>query len=237
MQATVQDASSGSKSSISISGKDVTVGSLKASASLGAAAVLFLAGVALDDAATLEASKWDGKAVILAGRRGIKLSEVDQHRKKDDLWLIFHAPIVQGLEPMSEKPSLSFCVFNVSEYMDDHPGGASLLLDSAGEGTLTRAPCDFLCAKNAHPPTRPLALLTHPHGTHRSALSSPVPSLSSLPGKVDSTAEYLAVQHSNGAKKQLGTLVIGTLCEEDAAGLQVKLGSKSGSGGGGCSIL
>lgn len=45
----------------------------------------------------------------------ITLSEVAEHRKKDDAWSVFHGK-----------------VYNITPYMDFHPGGASQLMKCAG---------------------------------------------------------------------------------------------------------
>lgn len=46
----------------------------------------------------------------------ITLSEVAEHRKKDDAWSVFHGK-----------------VYNITPYMDFHPGGASQLMKCAGK--------------------------------------------------------------------------------------------------------
>ena len=48
--------------------------------------------------------------------RSITLAEVEQHVTHDDLWLVIDGK-----------------VYDVSEYMDDHPGGGEILLNAAGK--------------------------------------------------------------------------------------------------------
>ena len=44
-----------------------------------------------------------------------RLSEIAQHNSKEDLWLVIHNK-----------------VYNITEYLNDHPGGGDVLLDVAG---------------------------------------------------------------------------------------------------------
>ena len=117
----------GKPHSVEISGADVTVGSLRALAPCGEATV-FVITVPLDDATTLSAAKWDGRQPVIVGRRGIKLAEVAQHQKKGDLWLVLHAGEVFGGGQSADPGKANYCVYDLSEYMDDHPGGPQSLL-------------------------------------------------------------------------------------------------------------
>ena len=44
-----------------------------------------------------------------------RLSEVAQHNSKENLWLVIHNK-----------------VYNITEYLNDHPGGGDVLIDVAG---------------------------------------------------------------------------------------------------------
>ena len=117
----------GKPHSVQIPSADVPVGSLRALAPCGEATV-FIITVPLDDATTLSAAKWDGRQPVIVGRRGIKLAEVAQHQKKGDLWLVLHAGEVFGGGQSAEPGKAPYCVYDLSDYMDDHPGGPQSLL-------------------------------------------------------------------------------------------------------------
>ena len=48
--------------------------------------------------------------------RAITLAEVEQHVTYDDLWLVIDGK-----------------VYDVTEFMDDHPGGGEIMLNAAGK--------------------------------------------------------------------------------------------------------
>eukprot|EP00740_Mantoniella_antarctica_P003990 CAMPEP_0181361618 /NCGR_PEP_ID=MMETSP1106-20121128/7428_1 /TAXON_ID=81844 /ORGANISM="Mantoniella antarctica, Strain SL-175" /LENGTH=155 /DNA_ID=CAMNT_0023475235 /DNA_START=213 /DNA_END=680 /DNA_ORIENTATION=- len=48
--------------------------------------------------------------------KGIKMSEVEQHTSLDDLWLVIDGK-----------------VYDVTPFMDDHPGGGEIMLSAAGK--------------------------------------------------------------------------------------------------------
>jgi len=50
------------------------------------------------------------------GRPFISMAEVAEHKKQDDIWMVIHNK-----------------VYDVSAYLDDHPGGMEVLLDKAGD--------------------------------------------------------------------------------------------------------
>jgi cytochrome b involved in lipid metabolism len=52
----------------------------------------------------------------------ITLSEVAEHRKKDDAWSVFNGK-----------------VYNITPYMDFHPGGASQLMKCAGKDGMSHS--------------------------------------------------------------------------------------------------
>ena len=106
-----------------------TISSIKSAAGVDAALTLLVSGLPAEDTATLAASRYDNR-VIVAVRRGLTMAEVASHKVTDDLWLALHAPTVFGsAECASTTP---YVVYDVSEYMDSHPGGPSYLLDAAG---------------------------------------------------------------------------------------------------------
>mmetsp|Transcript_15835 Transcript_15835/g.41635 ORF Transcript_15835/g.41635 Transcript_15835/m.41635 type:complete len:142 (-) Transcript_15835:497-922(-) len=55
----------------------------------------------------------------------IRMAEVEKHTKEGDAWMV--------IGNMKTCPETGPKVYNVSEYLDDHPGGAEVMLDVAGK--------------------------------------------------------------------------------------------------------
>jgi len=58
----------------------------------------------------------------MAAERKVTLEELNEHNKTGDLWIVVHGK-----------------VYDVSDFMDEHPGGGDVLLDTAGT-----QPCDWV---------------------------------------------------------------------------------------------
>jgi cytochrome-b5 reductase len=50
----------------------------------------------------------------------LSMDEVTKHKTKDDLWMVIHNK-----------------VYSVADYLDEHPGGEQILLDTAGTDATT----------------------------------------------------------------------------------------------------
>ena len=136
--------------------------------------------------------------VFCAGRSGITMQEVSRHTTKESCWMVLDVSRVFGARGLGLK---SWVVFDVTRYLEDHPGGLDIMLGSSGALT------------PSHPfPARHrrlrLTLLTH---------TQPA-TLLPLPG-MDATAAYIEVEHSKTAHKLLCRYPLGLLAEADALAL------------------
>mmetsp|Transcript_4065 Transcript_4065/g.6628 ORF Transcript_4065/g.6628 Transcript_4065/m.6628 type:complete len:143 (+) Transcript_4065:178-606(+) len=55
----------------------------------------------------------------------IKMSEVEKHNKESDAWMV--------IGNFKNSPETGPKVYNVTEYLDEHPGGPEVMLDVAGK--------------------------------------------------------------------------------------------------------
>jgi cytochrome-b5 reductase len=58
------------------------------------------------------------------------LEQVQKHNTVDDLWIVLHNK--GSLPPPGLRPRLTSTVYDVTKYLDDHPGGTEVLVEVAG---------------------------------------------------------------------------------------------------------
>lgn len=68
-------------------------------------------------------------AAIAVGRSGITLEEVSAHKKDKDAWIVLNAARVYNA---TELGLAAWIVYNITDYLDDHPGGKGIILNQSG---------------------------------------------------------------------------------------------------------
>ncbi|SNX82682.1 probable cytochrome b5 [Melanopsichium pennsylvanicum] len=69
----------------------------------------------------------------------ITMEELKQHNSHDDLWLLidgkgtFLGTKFQAVGDSHGAARVSFCLYNVSKFLDEHPGGDEVLVTEAGK--------------------------------------------------------------------------------------------------------
>jgi hypothetical protein len=157
----------GQVTTVAVASADATMAELKALAPAAQACTLLVGGLPCDDATALSAAKWDGSSTLLAVRPGVTLAEVAQHRSKTDLWMVLHAPTVLAKEAPAGASGPQFVVFDLTSYVDDHPGGPNTMVAAVTSGAWGVAAPSLLpsgalqCFLLLPPP--PLCLTSHHH--------------------------------------------------------------------------
>ena len=127
----VQLSINGALSSVTVDSLDVPLSALKALAPAAAPCALLIGGLPFPDDATLAAAKYDGASTIYAVRAGVKLAEVAQHKSKESIWMVMHAPTITH-QPAPAGEQSAHVVYDMTSYLDDHPGGPGTMLAAAG---------------------------------------------------------------------------------------------------------
>ena len=87
----------------------------------------FAGGVPVPKATVLSALP--AGANIAVGRSGITLEEVKAHGKDKDAWIVLNAARVYNAADLG---LAAWIVYNITEYLDDHPGGKGIMLNNSG---------------------------------------------------------------------------------------------------------
>lgn len=58
--------------------------------------------------------------------------QVQQHTKPDDVWIVLHNKSLFSHRKLIDAFFLTYPVYDVTKYLDDHPGGKDVLLEAAG---------------------------------------------------------------------------------------------------------
>ena len=128
---TVQLSIGGVLSSVAVESLDVPLSAVKALAPAAALCALIIGGLPYPDDATLAAAKYDCASPIYAVRAGVTLAEAAQHRSKDSLWMLLNANLVTN-QPAPAGSQSAYVIYDMTSYLDDHPGGAHSMLSAAG---------------------------------------------------------------------------------------------------------
>jgi hypothetical protein len=112
-------------------GADKTVAALLAAAGFkaDAAAVYFAGGVPVPGDRLLSEFSASPPPVFCAGRSGITMQEVARKKSDEGSWMVLDAGRVFNAPDLGLQ---AWVVYDVTEYLDDHPGGKAIMMTNSG---------------------------------------------------------------------------------------------------------